>query len=119
VGSQGSSNVSHGCVNLSPADAQTYYNLSVPGDPITITGSTKAGKWDDGWTEWFLPWQQFVEGSALHEAVKAGPDGSSFVNPPRSPPPAAVPRSRLRRPATGHPARGWQSSGPGAGPQTA
>ena len=51
MGSQGSSNVSHGCVNLSPADAQRYYNLAVPGDPITITGSTKAGKWDDGWTD--------------------------------------------------------------------
>ena len=76
VGSQGYSNVSHGCVNLSPADAQTYYNLAVPGDPITITGSTKAGKWDDGWTEWFLPWQQFVKGSALHEAVKAGRTGA-------------------------------------------
>ena len=81
VGQQGSTNVSHGCVNLSPTDAQTYYNLAVPGDPITITGSTKAGKWDDGWTEWFLPWQQFVKGSALHEAVTAGPGGSSFVNP--------------------------------------
>ena len=87
VGSQGSSNVSHGCVNLSPADAQTYYNLAVPGDPITITGSTKAGKWDDGWTHWFLSWSQFVKGSALHEAVKAGPDGSTFVNP------ASVPAS--------------------------
>ena len=119
VGSQGSSNVSHGCVNLSPADAQTYYNLAVPGDPITITGSTKAGKWDDGWTEWFLPWQQFVKGSALHEAVKAGPDGSSFVNP--SALPASGGSSPLQAPpaTTGHPARGWQSSGPGAGPQTA
>jgi hypothetical protein len=42
VGEQGFENVSHGCVNLSPADAQTYYNLAVPGDPITITGSPRA-----------------------------------------------------------------------------
>ena len=81
VDSQGNSNVSHGCVNLSPTDAETYYNLAVPGDPITITDSTKAGKWDDGWTEWFLTWPQFVKGSALGKAVKAGPDGSSFVDP--------------------------------------
>ena len=39
VGEQGFDNVSHGCVNLSPADAETYYNLAVPGDPITIVGS--------------------------------------------------------------------------------
>ena len=36
VGQQGFENVSHGCVNLAPANAETYYNLAVPGDPITI-----------------------------------------------------------------------------------
>ena len=50
VVNQGTSNVSHGCVNLAPEDAQIYYNLAIPGDPITITSSPKAGKWDDGWT---------------------------------------------------------------------
>ena len=48
VGEQGFDNVSHGCVNLSPADAETYYNLAVPGDPITIVGSPRAGTWDNG-----------------------------------------------------------------------
>jgi lipoprotein-anchoring transpeptidase ErfK/SrfK len=81
VGQQGFENVSHGCVNLSPADAQTYYNLAVPGDPITVVGSPKAGTWDNGWTEWFLSWQQLLAGSALHEAVQAGPAGSTFVDP--------------------------------------
>ena len=81
VGEQGFQNVSHGCVNLSPADAETYYNLAVPGDPITITGSPKGGAWDNGWTEWFLSWPQYLQGSALHEAVQAGPGGSTFVNP--------------------------------------
>jgi lipoprotein-anchoring transpeptidase ErfK/SrfK len=81
VGEQGFSNVSHGCVNLSPADAQTYYNLAVPGDPITITHSPKAGTFDNGWTYWFLTWKQLVAGSATHQAVKAGPSGSTFVDP--------------------------------------
>jgi lipoprotein-anchoring transpeptidase ErfK/SrfK len=81
VGDQGISNVSHGCVNLSPTDSAIYYNLAVPGDPITVTDSTKAGQWDDGWTEWFLTWTDYLKGSALHEAVKAGPDGSTFVDP--------------------------------------
>jgi lipoprotein-anchoring transpeptidase ErfK/SrfK len=81
VGQQGFDNVSHGCVNLSPADAETYYNLAVPGDPITITGSPKGGTWDNGWTEWFLSWPQYLHGSALHQAVQAGPGGSTFVDP--------------------------------------
>jgi lipoprotein-anchoring transpeptidase ErfK/SrfK len=78
---QGVTNVSHGCVNLAPADAQLYYQLAVPGDPITITNSPKAGDWDDGWTEWFLGWNQYLQGSATHMAVEAGPSGSTFVSP--------------------------------------
>jgi lipoprotein-anchoring transpeptidase ErfK/SrfK len=81
VGEQGSVNVSHGCVNMAPADAEMYYKMEVPGDPVTITGSSKAGTWDNGWTEWFLTWSQYLKGSALHEAVQAGPQGSVFVNP--------------------------------------
>jgi lipoprotein-anchoring transpeptidase ErfK/SrfK len=81
VVNQGTSNVSHGCVNLPPAAAVTYYNLSIPGDPITVTASTAAGKWDDGWTEWFLTWSQYLKGSALDKAVQAGPQGSRFVSP--------------------------------------
>src|SRR6202034_2166017 len=78
---QGTTNVSHGCVNLPPADAEIYYKLAVPGDPITITGSPRPGTWDNGWTEWFLSWNQLLGGSALHEAVVAGPQGSTFVRP--------------------------------------
>jgi lipoprotein-anchoring transpeptidase ErfK/SrfK len=78
---QGTTNVSHGCVNLPPADAETYYQLAIPGDPITIESSTKAGEWDDGWTEWFLSWQQYLAGSATHMAVEAGPSGSTLVSP--------------------------------------
>ncbi len=81
VGVQGAANVSHGCVNLSPARAETYYNLAVPGDPITIKGSPRPGTWDNGWTEWFLTWPQLLNGSALHQAVVAGPNGSKFVDP--------------------------------------
>jgi lipoprotein-anchoring transpeptidase ErfK/SrfK len=90
VGQQGFENVSHGCVNLAPADAQAYYNLAVPGDPITIVGSPKGGAWDNGWTEWFLSWSQLLKGSALHQAVQAGPSGSTFVDPSALPADAAT-----------------------------
>jgi lipoprotein-anchoring transpeptidase ErfK/SrfK len=78
---QGTTNVSHGCVNLPPEDAKIYYDMAIPGDPITINSSQKAGNWDNGWTEWFLSWSQYLAGSATHLAVEAGPDGSSFVSP--------------------------------------
>jgi lipoprotein-anchoring transpeptidase ErfK/SrfK len=90
VAQQGNTNVSHGCLNTSPAHSQAYYNLAVPGDPVTVTGSPAPGKWDDGWTVWFLSWDQLLQGSALHEAVQAGPSGSSFVSPSTLPAAAAA-----------------------------
>ena len=81
VGEQGFTNVSHGCVNMAPADAKAYYKMELPGDPVTVTGSPRAGVFDNGWTEWFLPWSRYLQGSALHKAVEAGPGGSRFVSP--------------------------------------
>ena len=80
VWAQGSVNVSHGCVNTSPAHAETYYKMELPGDPVIVTGSPRPATWDNGWTQWFLPWRKYVQGSALHEAVLAGPKGSTFVS---------------------------------------
>jgi lipoprotein-anchoring transpeptidase ErfK/SrfK len=80
VGEQGFTNVSHGCVNMPPADAETYYKMEVPGDPVKIIGSPRPGTWDNGWTMWFLSWHQWVGGSALHKAVRAGPHGSTFIS---------------------------------------
>jgi lipoprotein-anchoring transpeptidase ErfK/SrfK len=79
VGSQGFSNVSHGCVNMSPEHARIYYGMATPGDPVKITGSPRAGTWDNGWTMWFLSWKKWVRGSALRKAVVAGRHGSRFV----------------------------------------
>ena len=81
VGEQGFTNVSHGCINTSPAHAETYYKMAEPGDPVTITGSPRAGTPGNGWTQWFLSWSQWLRGSAAGEAVVAGPTGSSFVSP--------------------------------------
>jgi lipoprotein-anchoring transpeptidase ErfK/SrfK len=89
VAQQGITNVSHGCVNISPEHAAIYYPLAVPGDPVTVTGSPVAGIWDDGYTEWFLTWNQLLQRSATHMAVQAGPTGSTFVDPATLPAPAA------------------------------
>jgi len=80
VGEQGFTNVSHGCVNMPPVDAEIYYKMADPGDPVKIVGSPRVGVWDNGWTMWFLSWRQWLRGSALHEAVRAGPRGSMFVS---------------------------------------
>jgi lipoprotein-anchoring transpeptidase ErfK/SrfK len=96
LGEQGFTNVSHGCVNLSPQHAQWYYERAVPGDPITITGSPAAGQWGDGYTEWFYTWKQLLRHSATHLAVQVGPTGSTFVDP--STIPALGPTSVLKAP---------------------
>jgi lipoprotein-anchoring transpeptidase ErfK/SrfK len=80
VGEQGFDNVSHGCVNMSPTDATIYYNMAVPGDPVKVSGSPRAGDWDNGWTMWFKPWDQWVRGSAVGQAVQVSSGGSTFVS---------------------------------------
>ena len=100
VGVQGAANVSHGCINTSPAHAETYYKMEEPGDPATITGSPRAGTPGNGWTEWFMSWQQWLGGSATGDAVVAGPAGSSFVSPASVPP--ATGTSPLYQPQVGN-----------------
>jgi lipoprotein-anchoring transpeptidase ErfK/SrfK len=92
VDQQGHVNVSHGCVNLPPAAAESYYKMAVPGDPVSITGSPVSGNSGDGWTDWFRSWSYLLAHSALHQAVLAGPDGSTFV------PSSAVPASTATAP---------------------
>ena len=104
VGEQGFTNVSHGCVNLSPANAEVYYKLAVPGDPVTVTGSPRPGSWDNGWTPWFLTWHELLRGSALHQAVWAGPTGSAFIDPARLPRSWAKPPRATSRPGNANPA---------------
>jgi lipoprotein-anchoring transpeptidase ErfK/SrfK len=67
VGSQGVANVSHGCVNLSVANATWFYKFSQRGDIVQVVGSPKQPN-DDGTlgvVDWNLPWSQWLSGSAL------------------------------------------------------
>jgi lipoprotein-anchoring transpeptidase ErfK/SrfK len=100
VGEQGFTNVSHGCINMAPANAEEYYKLAVPGDPVTVTGSPRAGVWGNGWTDWFKSWPDYLAGSALHQAVMAGPSGSQFVSPSAVPAPTGT--APLSGPADGN-----------------
>lgn len=65
VGSQGSSNVSHGCVNVSTSNGQWYYNNSKRGDVVEVVntvGSTLPGT--DGLGDWNIPWETWKAGNA-------------------------------------------------------
>ena len=52
VGSQGYSNVSHGCVNVSPDNAKWFIDNTLIGDPIIITGSPRPLEPTNGWGHW-------------------------------------------------------------------
>ncbi|GAA0931255.1 L,D-transpeptidase [Pseudonocardia zijingensis] len=66
VGVQGSSNVSHGCINLSPANAKSYYDSAIYGDPVEVSGTNVALSARDGdiW-DWTLSWEEWKGLSAL------------------------------------------------------
>ncbi len=66
VGSQGGANVSHGCVNLSPANAQWFFDHFGVGDVVEIANSGGAPlPLSDTYGDWELPWAQWLKGSAL------------------------------------------------------
>ena len=65
VGSQGSSNVSHGCLNVSPANAQWFFNNTKRGDIVEVrntVGSVLGGT--EGLGDWNIPWSEWKAGNA-------------------------------------------------------
>ena len=65
VGSQGYSNVSHGCINVSSSNGQWFYDNSKRGDIVEIAntvGSTLPGT--EGLGDWNIPWDQWEAGNA-------------------------------------------------------
>lgn len=66
VAQQGRTNVSHGCINLSPANAAAVYDAVLPGDPVEITGSSRQlGPRDGDYYDWTIPWAAWTAKSAL------------------------------------------------------
>jgi lipoprotein-anchoring transpeptidase ErfK/SrfK len=69
---QGRQNVSHGCVNSPPKDAQWYYGWSYRGDPVIITGTKRVLQPFNGWSFYQMSWSKWVKGSALDRSVTTG-----------------------------------------------
>jgi len=65
VGAQGSTNVSHGCTNLSPANAQWMYTNSKVGDVVVFTGSSRVFQPTEGIGVWQYSFAQWQKQSAL------------------------------------------------------
>jgi len=66
-GSIGTQNLSHGCTNLSPADAEWYYGFAQIGDPVTFTntGTGQVIPVEDGWGDWNADWATYSQGGLL------------------------------------------------------
>ncbi|MFC8504727.1 Ig-like domain-containing protein, partial [Pedococcus sp. NPDC057267] len=65
VGSQGSTNVSHGCVNMSPSEAAWMYGVSKAGDVVVFTGSSRVFQPTEGIGVWQYSYADWVKQSAL------------------------------------------------------
>jgi lipoprotein-anchoring transpeptidase ErfK/SrfK len=65
VADQGVRNVSHGCVNISPANAQWFYTHMRYGDIVDIRGTPIKLALTDGLGDWGMSWSAWLQGSAL------------------------------------------------------
>jgi len=61
VRDQGVRNVSHGCVNMSPADAEWFFGLAKRGDVVNVIhASAKPVLYDPGMSDWNIPFSQWA-----------------------------------------------------------
>jgi lipoprotein-anchoring transpeptidase ErfK/SrfK len=66
IDSLGKENVSHGCVNMSPADAKDFHDNALYGDPVEVTGtSTQLSTADGDIFDWTYSYEQWKSFSAL------------------------------------------------------
>jgi lipoprotein-anchoring transpeptidase ErfK/SrfK len=65
TGAQGSANVSHGCVNLSTANAAWFFRQTRRGDVVEVRGSPKRPGNSLGVADWNMSWSKWLAGSAL------------------------------------------------------
>ncbi len=64
---QGNTNVTHGCVNLSLADAKTFYDSAIYGDPVEVSGTDVELSASDGDVfDWAVDWAYWKSLSGLN-----------------------------------------------------
>ena len=85
--SQGRANVSHGCINLSPADAQAFFEFSRVGDVVHRRPAAPArpALGDHGVMDWDTAWSDFTPANALLRVpARARIAGGSRRNRPQA-----------------------------------
>jgi lipoprotein-anchoring transpeptidase ErfK/SrfK len=65
VDDQGVRNVSHGCINISPANADWFYRTFSYGDIVDIKNTGVPLARSDKYGDWMIPWSEWRAGSAL------------------------------------------------------
>ncbi|WBB70889.1 Ig-like domain-containing protein [Micromonospora sp. WMMD812] len=80
-GDQGSTNVSHGCTNVSNEAADWLMNTTQVGDLVTIKGTEVPLTEGNGWTAWNVSWDEYVKGSALPVPAGLGPAPTNPAHP--------------------------------------
>ncbi len=60
VASQGERNVSHGCLNVSDANAKWFYGIAQRGDVVDVTGTDRPMELTNGLGDWVLSWEQWT-----------------------------------------------------------
>lgn len=79
LSAQGNTNVTNGCINLSPGDAQSYFPTALYGDPVEVTGTRIDLSAADGDIyDWALDWTTWQGMSAL----PAGSDSAAASTAP-------------------------------------
>ncbi|MGH7721873.1 MAG: Ig-like domain-containing protein [Candidatus Dormibacteria bacterium] len=71
--SQGSSDVSHGCVNLSTAHATTFFNYSLAGDVVVISHTGNVADYSNGEADWQIPFAQWDNTGVAQAAPSVPP----------------------------------------------
>jgi lipoprotein-anchoring transpeptidase ErfK/SrfK len=70
---QGVRNVSHGCINMSTANAKWLFDQTRLGDPVITKGTARRLTYGNGWTDWDRSWEEYVKGSAIPYVPPAPP----------------------------------------------
>lgn len=87
VGSQGSANVSHGCVGMSTDNAEWFFNTVRPGDIVKVVNSDghTMESFGNGFGDWNMPWNKWTQGSVLQASAGSGAATADGATGPADP----------------------------------
>ncbi|HEV2086803.1 MAG TPA: Ig-like domain-containing protein [Cryptosporangiaceae bacterium] len=71
VADQGRRNVSHGCINVSTANAAWLFNRAQVGDPVTVKNTETTVQIGNGWSDWTVDFPTWLKRSATGEQQTA------------------------------------------------